>query len=236
MLRARSKSASVAGDQLEHPAGEKLLDRAVEPHRGELRVDVLAKGARSLAVGDDLGDHVVGAADLRQVGAPERVRRPGHLDDDHLHQVRVVAVGVDDEAGDRVQLLSRADRLPVDLLDRGEQQRPALGEQLVEDLVLGVEVVVDEPIGDPGLVGDVRDPAGVKALAREHVDRRVEDLAALVDRGGLSSMSAHHRAYLARTIRRAPPPATGRRPGGGWRATGACCGPGPGARDRDRRR
>ena len=29
-----------------------------------------------------------------------------------------------------------------------QQQRPALDEELVEDLVLGVEVVVDEPVGD----------------------------------------------------------------------------------------
>ena len=84
--------------------------------------------------------------------------------------------------GDGVELLAGADRLAVDLLDRGQQQRPALGEELVQDLVLGLEVVVDEPVGDAGLVGDVGDPAGVKALAGEHADRRVEDLAALVDR------------------------------------------------------
>ena len=78
-----------------------------------------------------------------------------------------------------------ADRLGVDLLDRGEQERPALGEELVQHLVLGVEVVVDQPVCDPCLVGDVRDAAGVKALAREHADRRVQDLAALVDRGSL---------------------------------------------------
>ena len=48
----------------------------------------------------------------------------------------------------RVELLARADRLPVDLLDRRQQQRPALGEELVQHLVLGVEVVVDEAVGD----------------------------------------------------------------------------------------
>ena len=61
-----------------------------------------------LAVGDDLGDRLVGAADLRQVGAAEGVGGAGHLDDDHLHQLRVVAVGVDDEAGDRRELVARA--------------------------------------------------------------------------------------------------------------------------------
>ncbi len=77
--------------------------------------------------------------------------------------------------------------LSVDLLDRRQQQRPALGEELVQDLVLGVEVVVDEPVGDAGLVGDVGDAAGVEALAREDADRRVEDLAPPVDRRGLGA-------------------------------------------------
>ena len=71
----------------------------------------------------------------------------------------------------------------VDLVDRGEQHVPALEEQRVEHLVLGGEVVVDEPVGDAGLVGDVRDAAGVEALAGEHAHRGVEDQAALVQRG-----------------------------------------------------
>ena len=73
----------------------------------------------------------------------------------------------------------------VDLVDRGEQQVPALREERVEHLVLGLEVVVDEAVGDARLVGDVGHAARVEALAREHPHRRVEDQAALVDRGGL---------------------------------------------------
>ena len=65
--------------------------------------------------------------------------------------------------------LSRADLvLLVGLADRGQQHVPALDEERVEHLVLGAEVVVDEPVGDARLVGDVRHPAGVEALAREH--------------------------------------------------------------------
>ncbi len=41
-----------------------------------------------------------------QVRAAERVRRAGDLDDDHLHQLGIVAVRVDDEARDRVELLA----------------------------------------------------------------------------------------------------------------------------------
>ena len=55
-------------------------------------------------------------------------------------------------------------------------------EELVQHLLLRFEVVVDEPVGDARLVGDVGDPGRVEALAGEDPDRRVEDLAALVDR------------------------------------------------------
>ncbi len=83
------------------------------------------------------------------------------------------------------ELLARRDRPRVDLVDRREHQLPALEEERVEHLVLGLEVVVDEAVGDAGLVGDVRDAAGVEALAREHAHGRVEDQPALVDGGGL---------------------------------------------------
>src|SRR6185437_10926864 len=52
------------GDQLEDPAGEQLLDRAVEGHRGEVGIDVAAERPRGLPLGNDLRDRVVGAADL----------------------------------------------------------------------------------------------------------------------------------------------------------------------------
>ncbi len=50
--------------------------------------------------------------------------------------------------------------------------------------------MVDEPVGDAGLVGDVRHAAGVKALAGEHAHGGVEDHPALVDRGGRSALVA----------------------------------------------
>jgi hypothetical protein len=43
--------------------------------------------------------------------------------------------------------------------------------------------VVEEPVRDSRLLGDVTDPRGVIALAREDADGRVEDEPALV-RGG----------------------------------------------------
>src|SRR5215207_7959051 len=134
------------------------------------------------------------------MGATERVGRAGHLDDDHLHQLRVISVGVDDELRDRIELLAAADGLVVDLLDRGQEQRPALDEELVEDLILGLEVVIDEPVCDARLVGDVRDAAGVESLPGEHADRCVQDLATLVHRRRLGA----HRATsscMARYLR-----------------------------------
>ena len=96
------------------------------------------------------------------------------------------------KAGDGGQLRARRLGARVGLLDRRQQQRPALDEELVEDLVLGAEVVVDEAVGDPGLVGDVGDAGRVEALAGEDADRRVEDVAAFVDRRRLCRPSGVH--------------------------------------------
>ena len=80
---------------------------------------------------------------------------------------------------------SRAERLRgVGGGDRLEHHVPALEEQRVEDLLLGGEVVVDEAVGDAGLVGDVGHPAGVEALPGEHPHGGVEDHPALVDGRG----------------------------------------------------
>src|SRR5690348_7118391 len=94
-------------DRAEDPAREQLLDGAVEGHRGEHRLDVATQSAAPLPLLDDPGDPLVGAADLLEVSLAKRVRRPRHLDDDHLHQLRVVPVGVEDEAGDLAELLAR---------------------------------------------------------------------------------------------------------------------------------
>src|SRR4051812_10574834 len=128
--------------------------------------------------------------------AAERVRGARDLDDDHLHQVRLVAVRVDDEAGDQVELVACGDLLlAIDLGDRVEHDLPALGEERVEDLFLRPEVVVDEAVRDARLVGHVGDAAGVEATRREDADRCVEDLAALVGgRGGARAGCAHRTA------------------------------------------
>src|SRR3954453_20514614 len=184
------------GHDAEDPAGQDLLDGPVEGQRRELRRDVVAELAGRLRTRHDVRDQLVGLADLGEVRTAERVRGARDLDDDHLHQVWVMAVGVDDEARDVLELLARRPRVGVAGADDLEQDVPALEEEGVEHLVLGGEVVVDEPVGDAGLVGDVRDAAGVEALAREDLHRRVEDQPALVSRR-LRARCRGHYAYTS---------------------------------------
>ena len=49
------------------------------------------------------------------------------------------------------------------------------GERVPEQLLAGGEVVVDERLGDTGLVGDARHPQPVGALAHDHAAGRLED-------------------------------------------------------------
>src|SRR3954471_60888 len=55
-------------DRVEDPAREQLLARAVEGPRTQHRRDGAAEGSALLAVGDDLRDPLVGAANLLEVG------------------------------------------------------------------------------------------------------------------------------------------------------------------------
>src|SRR5919197_5775973 len=62
----------------------------------------------------------------------------------------------------------------VDLGDRVEHDLPALEEERVEDLLLRLEVVVHEAVGDARLVRDIGDAAVMEAAVSEHADGRVE--------------------------------------------------------------
>ena len=108
---ASSKSSSPSCEHPEDPAGEHLLDRAVERHRREVGVTSSRNCPSACAVARRCRRSVEGLADLARWRRAERVRRARDLDDDDLHQVGVVAVGVDDEPRDRVELLARLDRL-----------------------------------------------------------------------------------------------------------------------------
>ena len=118
---ASSYSALALREQAEDPSGQHLLDRAVERHDRELGRDLGAELAGLLRLLDHAADQRVGLADLADVRRAERVRGARDLDDDHLHQVGIVTVGLDDEARDRGQLLLGGDVLAR----RSRGSRPA---------------------------------------------------------------------------------------------------------------
>src|SRR4030095_2231199 len=101
------------------------------------------------------------------------------LENQDLDPVRAPAIREEHDRGELAQLFRRGLRPRRDALDHLEKGPPALGEDRVEDLFLVAEVVIDEPIGDPGLACDVRHARSVVAAGREDARRRVEDLLAL---------------------------------------------------------
>ena len=64
--------------------------------------------------------------------------------------------------------------------ERLEDVAPRVAEHRLQHLLLGGEVVVQETVGDAGLLGDVADPAVVVAASGEDPDRRVEQEPALL--------------------------------------------------------
>ena len=159
--------------------------------------------------------------------AAERVRRARDLDDDHLHQVGVVAVGVDDERRDRVSFSRGGDvlaRRPRAIAASSTSQRSR--KSVSSTSSLESEVVVDEAVGDARLVGDVRDAAACGSPgARTRARRR---------RGSARRLSTAAWARRA-AIRRAPRSASGRRRAAVGERGQPARGSRPGARSRGRR-
>ena len=71
-------------------------------------------------------------------------------------------------------------------LEATEQLAPVLAEERLEHLVLRGEVVVEQAVRDPGLLGDVADARGVEAVSGEDANRGVEDPATLLLGPGLA--------------------------------------------------
>src|SRR5207253_11268888 len=124
-----------------------------------------------LAALDDPRD---GVEDLAQrVDPPLELGAPADLADEDADQVGVAAPGAEHDRRHLPELLPRRLSRLLDRADRAEQLVPGLAEDDLEELVLRGEVVVEQPVRDTGLLGDVADPARVEALAREDADRRV---------------------------------------------------------------
>ena len=87
MLRPGDVLVAV-GQLAHHPAGQDLLERAVEDRGRDLRVDVAAKLTGLLAVDDDLLERLVRVADLVDLAA-QLLRASRDLVDEHADEVRV---------------------------------------------------------------------------------------------------------------------------------------------------
>ena len=98
-----------------------------------------------------------------------------HLAHHHGHERRVVPPGAQEDLRDAAQLLVGRLVRRLDGVEALEQLPPVLAEDRLQHLLLGGEVVVEEPVRDARLLGDVPDARGVVAGAGEHPDGRVED-------------------------------------------------------------
>ena len=105
----------------------------------------------------------------------------------------IVPPGAEQDLGDALELLGG--RL-VRVLDRAEpleQLAEVLAEDGLEHLFLRREVVIEEPVRDPGLGRDVADPCAVVAASGEHAHSRVEDRASAFLPGRLNGQSTQPR-------------------------------------------
>src|SRR5581483_11547417 len=112
--------------------------------------------------------------------ALRELRATYELADHDTDDVRQVEPGAQDDRRDVTELVGG--RL-VGLLharDPREQDAPVLVEDRLEHLVLRLEVVVEQPVRDAGLLGDVADPGRVESLAREDAYSGLQDLPPLV--------------------------------------------------------
>ena len=140
-----------------------------------------AKLAGRLAPSDDAlerGEHL---ADL--VHALLHARAARDLAHEHADEVGLAPPRAQEDRRHLPQLLRRRHVRLLDVADRRQQLGPGLAEDRLEDVLLGGEVVVDEPVRDAGLLGDVADPRRVVALLGERPHGGVEDLPPLLLRG-----------------------------------------------------
>ena len=178
----------------EHPAGEQLVDAPVEDDRGKGGIEIRAELARLLAAFDDAADrldrlHEV-ADPLLHLGAPR------DLADENAHDVGLVPPGAQQDRCHVPKLVARRLARPHDRVDPLDEHSPVLSEDRLEHFVLGREVVVEQAVGDAGLLGDVADTRRVEALVREHADGRVEDQTTLLFGTGCALAQGRRRVVV----------------------------------------
>src|SRR6266542_1341927 len=165
----------------DHHPGDRQLEGPQDPGRRDHRIEVRLQLASTLPPLDDAGDELHRLRErLAGRPRPQRVGRAGDLEDEHAHRGGRGLVDVEDEGMDPRHLVGGGARPLVDGADRVDEDRPLLGEDALEQLVLVPEVVVHEAVRDVRGAGDVRDPATLISLLREHPHRGVEDGAPLL--------------------------------------------------------
>src|SRR6266545_570496 len=102
---------------------------------------------------------------------------PGNFAYQYADDVGIVTPRAQHDRAGLAQLLARLFLDLDDRVDRGDHHPPHLPEDRLEDGVFRLEVVVDEPVGDACLLGNVAHAAGVVTLPRERADSCVENLA-----------------------------------------------------------
>jgi alpha-methylacyl-CoA racemase len=157
----------------QHPAGQQLVDAAVENDGGERRVEVGTELSTRLPTLDDATNrldrfHQV-ADPLLQLGTAR------DLAHENAYDVRLMPPRAQDDRGDMAQLVARRFAGLLDRVDALDEQAPVLAEDRLEDLVLRREVVVQQAMRDARFLGDVTDARCVEPLAREDADGCVED-------------------------------------------------------------
>src|SRR5207237_10338612 len=114
--------------------------------------------------------------------------------------------------GDLAALPRRRAACLGDALGARAQRPPRLSEHASENLLLRGEVVVEQAVGDAGLLRDVADAGRVVALAREHAHGCIEEqpaLVLLVRQGRLSLVTSCHGAAFGPLGRGSDPVPTG---------------------------
>ena len=113
------------------------------------------------------------------------MRAASHLAHHHPDEIGIVAPGAQQDLGDPAQLLVGRLVGLLDAREAPEQLTPVLAEEGREHLVLGGEVVVEQAVRDPSLLGDVTDARGVVAVAGEDANGGIDDEATLLLARGL---------------------------------------------------
>ena len=145
------------------PAGGMTVERVPEMIDGYGRDTMLLIGGGLLTAGDRL---------LELAGPRRKLGAPGELPHDDPNDVRQMEPGAEDDRGDVAQLVDRRLVRLLHALDPGDEHAPVLVDDRLEHVVLGLEVVVQEPVGDARLLGQHRDvesdPAPSCDLRPEH--------------------------------------------------------------------